>query len=497
MSMWHNPETKNILRDVKWSVLPILLAVVLGLVLGAMMILRRSLSDKWAGALVMAVIGIVFVLLLGDLKKTILLALVVDIPLSLDVAIRNHGDHSGGPTGFTISLATFALIAGYADWIVNHRPRLRLFQSITAPALFFLFAAILSIFQSVNVELSLFSIFMIFQFLLMLIYLVNNVTSPEDLRFILNTLALCLLVEGMFMIVQYFTGASLSFAGIESRSMMDLSASVEGVRVAGTIGSPNAAASYLAPTLAIVFGAYLTNGRLVNRTLALTAFGVGTVALILTSVRSGWISFAVAMAVLIIQAAKIRSKRRAIFILLVFVVIVGIVFSQRIVNRFTRDDSDSAESREWLAEMARNIIRAHPLGVGINNYDQVMSYRYAPSELIGHRLYVVHNKYLLVWADTGALGLAAFVWLLIAAGAQGAKWIVRPGAPPHSSVLVASLVGALAGYSINMTNEAFGGRLREQLLWLIITLIVIATQFITTTSSNSAPDTRSSGVTSQ
>lgn len=445
----------------------------------------------------MAVIAIVFVLLLGDLKKTILLAFVVDIPLNLDVAIRNHGDHSGGPTGFIISLATFALIAGYADWIVNRRPRLRLFHSITVPALAFLFAAILSIFQSVNIEFSLFSIFMISQFLLMLIYLVNHVTSPEDFRFIANIMALCLLVEGTFMMAQYFTGASLSFAGIESRSVMDMSESVEGVRVAGTIGSPNGAASYLAPTLAIVFGAYLANSKLVNETLALAAFGVGTIALILTSVRSGWISFAIAVAVTIIQATRTKSKQKAILVLLIFVVTVSIVFSQRVINRFAGDDSNSARSREWLAEMAYNIIHAHPLGVGINNYDQVMSYQYAPPELIGHTLHVVHNKYLLVWADTGPLGLATFVWLLITAGALGAKWIIWPGTHSHSSVLVASLVGALVGYSINMRSEAFGGRLREQLLWLIIALIVVATQFVATSLSDKTPDIRSSGVTSQ
>jgi putative inorganic carbon (HCO3(-)) transporter len=477
------------LRDLVESISPELLAVALGLALGTMMVLRNGLSDKWAGALVMAVPAIVFVLLVGDLKKMILLTLVLDVPLNFDVAIQNHELHSGGPTGFIISLATFALVAGYVSWIVNRSPRARGFYGVTMPGLAFLFTVVLSVFQSGNVQFSLFSIFMIAQFLLMYFYLVNRAASQEDIRFILTVLAACLLVESMFMILQYFTGINLNFAGIQTRSQFDLSQSVGGVRrVAGTIGSPNAAASYLAPALAITFGAYLTNGKLVNKSLAFAAFGLGTVALIFTSVRSGWISFAIAMTVIVFQAMRMETLRKAVLVLLIFGAFVGIFFSGRIIDRFTKDDNNSALSREWSAQMARNIMEDYPLGVGTNNYDQVMSYKYAPRELIGHTLYVVHNKYLLIRAETGWVGLLAFVWLLLAAIGQGIKWIIKSDAPPHLVILATSLMGALIGYSVNMSSETFGGRIRDQWLWFMIAMIVMVSQLIIKSMSENARD---------
>jgi O-antigen ligase len=299
------------------------------------------------------------------------------------------------------------------------------------------------------------------------------------------------------MIVQYFTGASLSFAGIQSRSVLDMSESVGGVRVAGTIGSPNAAGSYLAPTLAIVFGAYLTKGKLINRTLAIAAFGLGLVALILTAVRSAWISFAVAILITIFQAARTKTGQRAVLVVLVFVAIVGLSFSERIIFRLTKDDHSSAESREWLAETAFNIIKAHPLGVGVNNYDQVMSYKYAARELIGHTLRVVHNKYLLIWAEMGPWGLLAFIWLLAAAVGRGVKWVVKYKEASHLSILVASLVGGLVGYAANMNSEAFGGRIRDQFLWFMIALVVVTSQLVVKSLPKQASGIQLSGGTTQ
>jgi O-antigen ligase len=253
---------------------------------------------------------------------------------------------------------------------------------------------------------------------------------------------------------------------------------VGGQRVGGTIGSVNTAGSYLAPTLAITFGGYLTQGKLANRPLSLAAFGLGTIALVFTLSRNSWFSFAVAMAIIIWRAIKTEKERQAVTLVLALGLLVGALFSGQIVNRLTKDDRGSVESRQRLAEMAQNIIQAHPLGVGINNYDEVKSDKYAPPELVGHRLYIVHNKYLLVWAETGLLGLLTLMGLLLTAIVRGFRWLSKPNAPPHLSILLTSVVAALCGYAYHMFNDSFASRIHDQHIWFMVALIAATSQLI-------------------
>jgi O-antigen ligase len=436
--------------------------------MGILAIAANSISSKWAIIIVGAVIAPTIVLLVKDVKKLVLMAFVIDLPLGIDIAIQNQGRHQGGPTGYIVSMMTIALVVGYALWIVEQKPKLQIFPHVTVPALLYLLMVIFSLFQASSLQLGLFGVFLLSQFVLMYFYIVNHVKTVADIQLILNTMVIGLLLESGLMVLQYFTGLTLDI-GIVS------SVDVAG-RVGGTIGDPNSAAIYLAPNLAITLGVYLTD-KLVNKRLALGALALGAIALIATSSRSGWMGFLISLAVVFVYAVRTKAGKKAIGMLVLGGLLVVVFFGGQIQGRFGTAQGAAADRGE-LSYMAYNIIRDYPLGVGENNYDQVMSDKYAHPNWVGHTLYPVHNKYLLVWTDTGLQGLAAFVLLLVATAWQNRQWLFSRQIDSRFTNLAASLLGALACYSFHMFSEGFASRPNVQVLWFIIAMGVATNQLV-------------------
>ena len=102
--------------------------------------------------------------------------------------------------------------------------------------------------------------------------------------------------------------------------------------------------------------------------------------------------------------------------------------------------------------------------MGINNFVAVAQ-DYLTPETVGAWLAPAHNKYLLVWSETGVVGLLGFIWLLLAISRQ-AWWCYRQGVSEFSA-LGAALLASLCGYAVHMMGDKFTGRSTVQLLWWI------------------------------
>jgi len=469
----------------------IIAPVVAGLVLGAIVLFARELPSEWAGLVILATISPTVVLLVNDVRKLLLITLVVDIPLGLDIMLGDQPGHVGGSTGFSVSLMTMALVVGYAIWLAERpassQSKIRTHKDITVPALVYLFFLLVSAFQAVDVWFSIVQLFLEIQFLLMYFYVINHVKTRAAVRLIFTILVLCLFFESVVMLLQYFVGFELTALGIGTQTTGSSIASAT-KRVGGTIGSPNGAATYLATSLAITFAAYLTGNRLINKKLTLIALLVGCAALVTTQSRSGWIACTVAMLILVTQALRKQVGVRAVLLLLVVAVIIGAVFSTQIIDRLTTDDQGSAESRTWYNELAFNIINAHMFtGIGLNNLWLVMR-DYLPLELLGSKhsqyLYIVHNKYLLVWAETGLFGFLAFLWLLLAACRRALQALIQTK-DVYTSIVITGLLSALVVYLLHMSSDPFASRVRMQPVWLIMALIAATSQLAGETEQQS------------
>jgi len=121
---------------------------------------------------------------------------------------------------------------------------------------------------------------------------------------------------------------------------------------------------------------------------------------------------------------------------------------------------------------ALEMIRDHPLlGVGPNNYSVAMKQYGAIYGKWGDWVYTVHNKLLLVWAETGPGGLVAFLWFLAATIRLG--WQGWKAGDPWLSPLALGFTAALIGHIVHMQVDLFSARPEVQLLWVVAALVAV------------------------
>ena len=143
---------------------------------------------------------------------------------------------------------------------------------------------------------------------------------------------------------------------------------------------------------------------------------------------------------------------------------------ETIVSRFTKAPEASAETRQFFAEVALNIIKDKPLlGCGVNTwiiaaseprYNPYLQHHYFASRGMG----IVETTYLLVGAECGLLGLAAllcwYFYYLIQAVYQSFRWRKTP-----YFYLLAGLTG---GFASNYLQSTLEWVLKQQINYFIL-----------------------------
>jgi O-antigen ligase len=162
--------------------------------------------------------------------------------------------------------------------------------------------------------------------------------------------------------------------------------------------------------------------------------------------------------------------------------------SNLILSRLTSNDQGSTNSRFTLAKAALDIFRDNPVvGVGLNNY-ALVSPRYdrADAASWNHFTPIVHNVYLLIAAETGIIGLAAFVVFLSILMIQAWRIIAQA---PNDTVWVAGvgILGGLIAMGIHsMVDYVFlGSGLVFTQFWLLAGLTASLIQRIKDEKQNS------------
>jgi putative inorganic carbon (hco3(-)) transporter len=319
---------------------------------------------------------------------------------------------------------------------------------------------------ALDVQMAFFQLFLFWQSFMLFLYIVSTVRTRQEVDFILLILVIGLALESVLMIGQQAIGRSISLGG------GILSLQMVGSRVGGTLGHPNAAGSYLAMLLAPAVGILLTPTRGVQRWLAAAGLCLGTVALALTLSRGSWTAFAVSLMLVALFAWRRGWLSPTILPLSVIIgLLFFLAFQEPITARVLGDDAGSAQGRFPLMRLAFAMIEEHPiLGVGANNYG-LMIKQYATPEFGRDWLYVVHNHYLLVWAESGTVGFFAFVWFLLAILWRG--WEGWRRNDRFLSPLALGLTAAVVGHLMHMNVDFFIHRPQVQLLWLFAGLITV------------------------
>ncbi len=447
-------------------------ALVLGLVTA-----RVASSRSSSGTLVLlAALAPFLLMLVRDVRRTLIVVAVFDTALQWD---KNFGwdesaAHLGALGGLNISATTIALAGLYLMWFAELAARRTSVVPGTLraalPLIVYVGFTALSIVAAGNKVLSAYEVALLFQTLLLFVYVAGSIHTRDEVCFVLTALASCLLIESALTLVLPYIG-SHKIIGVSTYAQSDTIAGGSYSRFGGTIGPTNTAASFfsllIAPAVAMVAAPL---SRKVKG-IAAAAVPLATLALILTLSRGGWVALVVSFTFLTLAGVKRGwiSPRVPIAFAVVLTVLV-LPFSGTLAARITGSDQGSASSRIPLIQLAWNVIRDHPvLGVGANNLATVIP-NYAGPQFDRDWIYTVHDKYLLVWAEAGIGALLAFLWFLFSTLRRG--WRLWHSEDPLLSPLALGLTAGVIGQMVHMTVDLFKGRPQVQLLWLVAGLLV-------------------------
>jgi O-antigen ligase len=428
-------------------------------------------AGEWAGAVVAyLVVSPLSALSTRAVRRTLLAIICLNLSFEIEkhFFIRADPRDLGSLGGLRVSLTNISLAILYVAWFVKgalHRapaaamPALRHTPGIV-PATLLLGIYVLSCLVAADRVLASFEVASVLEQYLLYLFIARTVTSREEVAFIVRVLLMGLILQSALMLAQvaglvgdidtYGFKARADFAGDS--------------RISGTLGSPNPAAAYLAIMMVLALGVLFSRVRRLDRCLAALGLAAAAVPLLFTLSRGGWLLLVVG-ASLLGMFARGRGARIAVASAVVLVTLLVVPFSGVITDRLSGDDNGSAEDRMPLNYLAMSMIADHPvLGVGANNFAVAMQ-PYLAKGFTGGFVYTVHNKYLLVCAETGAVGLIAFLWFLLSIVRSARRISTMRDA--LLSPLALGCMAALVGLIVQLNFEPARTGPEVDLIWVI------------------------------
>ncbi len=309
---------------------------------------------------------------------------------------------------------------------------------------------------------------------LLFLYVAVRVRRRRDLLGVLWSLLAIAAVQCAVAAVQWKTGSSLGLGFLGEQSVLDLRALDQGVTVprpSGTVVHPDFLAALVAPIGLIAFSAGVRIERSPLKWACLAATPVAMLPLALAQTRAALLGAGVAF-VLLVAANTLAGRIRPQVIMgsLAGVAFLVAIFWSKVdalvfQNVGTAHFQEEVTARTQLNDLALSMIADHPvLGVGINNFQQVMGgYDRYGLLFAGNP---VHNLYLLVFAETGIFGLGLLLLLgfaLLRAALRAAR-----GADP----LVAGVAGGIAATLVFFAvEEMLAFSLREEMPFALIAIL--------------------------
>jgi O-antigen ligase len=284
------------------------------------------------------------------------------------------------------------------------------------------------------------------------------VRSNDDIVFVLSLLAAGLALQSLLVIAAVPSGGSLTLGPVQIKPFFE--------RAGGSFGSANVLASFVTLGLASSLSLIAMRVSTLKTMLGWAATALGVVALLLTQSRGGWIGSGIALTIFTLAALKRKwiSKK----MLLTWGIAGGAalgIFGAAVLTRLSEFNNSAALARLPLNRLALGVIADHPiLGSGANNFAAAMS-SHLTVDYSTAWISTVHNKYLLVWAETGLLGLGSFLAFM-----GGVLWCGRllwKSTDPLLSPLGAAVTAAFAGTMAHMAVEIFHARVQYQMIWIV------------------------------
>jgi O-antigen ligase len=331
-------------------------------------------------------------------------------------------------TALTGSGVTFAKLGGVVlagSWLIHviKRERATAVLAKDHPLLGFLGVLLVvwtfcSLLWAVDVGVAAGDAFQVGQEMLFLFIVYSAITEPRHLRWLLWA----------------FIGGATSTAlvGLTVAPAPDLYSVPGAARVSGGVGDPNYLAAFL--VAAIVFGVFMFAAErgVVSRWLSMSSIVICSLALFRTQSRGGIVASGVVLVVALVLSGPVRFRALAVVstIAAFGIFYFTLVAPPQALARISEFRADEGSHRVELWTVATHVFRDHPVfGVGAGNF-RVVEPAYSitdinlrTTDVILDRAEVVHNTYLHVLAETGLIGLALFVSVIVATLTMGVRAI--------------------------------------------------------------------------
>ncbi len=272
-----------------------------------------------------------------------------------------------------------------------------------------------------------------------LLLILAKTWQKSDRKFILWAVVISAVIQSILAVLQFALNHSLGL-GIIGESQVQVGGFASSsvylgdsyhLRGYGTFPHPNVLGGFLAVSLIPTF-ASIRNSRMQNlkkRQKTLLAIATLTIlaGILVTWSRSAWvITAAISITWIIHHLSQISRKQVATFVLL-GIILSGLLFTwiklgndhiaqslnERIFEQSTAGDI-SITQRQELNERAIDMIKKHPVtGVGTGRFIPELASDPVYTESGIRLMQPVHNIFLLIWAETGTLGLVGILGLAI------------------------------------------------------------------------------------
>lgn len=420
-------------------------------------------------------------------EKAALALGIYEIPLQFDkyFFFREEDAVLGSIGGVNFSITTLSLIFLYFSWFASsavlREPR-RWPLVFGVPMLAYMAANALSLLVAGSPTLTLFDLSLLLQAYLLFFYLANRALRAADLRFVLWVVAAIVLTQSVAIIG--LAGLGSSAHGAEYHlGPIDLTVGRDG-RPEGTLRSPTGAGSILYILTLVVCPLILLERNPWRRGGAVCIVCGGMLAIILTQTRGAIATLILACGVLGWVALRYGwLSRKGAGIALAILALFALPLSAVVTQRILEGGLDSAMSRVHLSAIAWEMIGDEPwFGVGAGNSHRAAQVYASQADFRSEWFYTTHCKYLLVWVETGLLGLLAFLAML--GNGLRQSWCIWCSNSNALSIIGICLLVALGGHALHLWVDVFNSRSQVQTLWLVLALAAIGNRLHQISVSN-------------
>jgi putative inorganic carbon (HCO3(-)) transporter len=248
--------------------------------------------------------------------------------------------------------------------------------------------------------------------------------SPKTFKKVVWTLLFVGIFLGTLSIIQYATKTySNDYWGFANANVQSIVGGSNDYRSAGPIGDPNYYAQIMVVLVPMSLERFLHERRIILRGVALWALVATVFAVFLTYSRGGFLAMGVAVAAFLFLYPP---RVSLIPIAIVFVLILGALAPPSYFDRiFSLNQLFNPTGTLLVSDLALRgrvsenlaafeMLKSHPLfGVGLSNFSLLFNqYSKAAGLALVATERAAHNLYLEVVAETGLVGLTAFLVLL-------------------------------------------------------------------------------------